>query len=237
MIIVDEKLGRINLHVNARAQRVIFRCRGDVLNCTVPPYVSADDVLKLVSQKRAELLALKEREQQRGGGELFGPKSRICTDDFEFRCVQNEELEEQVDFDLHRVTFYYNHNVDWSSPKLQSWLTQTVEGCMRTQCGRVLLPRLEELAWQRGLHYNKATIRKTKSRWGSCSGQGNINLSLYLLLLPPHLRDYIMHHELTHLLEMNHGPRFHALLNEATGGRSQLLRAELRQYTPSLRLQ
>ena len=108
---------------------------------------------------------------------------------------------------------------------------------MRTQCGRVLLPRLEELAWQRGLRCNKATIRKTKSRWGSCSGQGNINLSLYLLLLPPHLRDYIMHHELTHLLEMNHGPRFHALLNEATGGRSQLLRAELRQYTPSLRLQ
>lgn len=60
--------------------------------------------------------------------------------------------------------------------------------------------------------WNKVTIKNTKSRWGSCSKMGNLNFSYKLALLPPHLTDYIVVHELCHLKEMNHGKNFWKLV-------------------------
>jgi predicted metal-dependent hydrolase len=64
----------------------------------------------------------------------------------------------------------------------------------------------------------RIAIRDTTSRWGSCSSLGNINLSLWLLLAPEDLVDYVVKHELAHLNEMNHGPRFWAEVDRMTGG-------------------
>ena len=105
---------------------------------------------------------------------------------------------------------------------------------LRKQAKMVLPLRLKDLSAVRGLRFQKVSIHKSRTRWGSCSSKGNISLSLYLMLLPPHLQDYVMQHELTHLVEMNHGPRFWALLDEATAGKSLLLRAELKKYSKSV---
>ena len=101
---------------------------------------------------------------------------------------------------------------------------------LRKQAKAVLPPRLQALALSRGLCYRKVSIHNSHTRWGSCSSKGNISLSLYLMLLPPHLQDYVMQHELTHLVEMNHSSRFWALLDEATGGCSLQYRNELRHF-------
>ena len=107
----------------------------------------------------------------------------------------------------------------------------------RQQAKLLLPPRLHALAAARGLCYQKVSIRKSVSRWGSCSSKGNISLSLFLMMLPFHLQDYVMQHELTHLLEMNHGPRFWALLNEATGDKALQYRKEIRKFSNSICLQ
>lgn len=85
---------------------------------------------------------------------------------------------------------------------------------LRAEAKRTLPPRLAELAARHGFVYNKVFIKHNRSNWGSCSTRGNINLNLNIVRLPEHLRDYILLHELVHLREMNHGPRFHALLEE-----------------------
>lgn len=59
-----------------------------------------------------------------------------------------------------------------------------------------------------GVHYNKISINKAKTRWGSCSSMGNLNFSYRLLFLPPEAIDYVIVHELAHLKEMNHSKRF-----------------------------
>ncbi|MFV0400105.1 MAG: M48 family metallopeptidase [Oscillospiraceae bacterium] len=53
-------------------------------------------------------------------------------------------------------------------------------------------------------------ISSARTRWGSCSGKGNISFSRRLLCLPPHLIDYVVVHELAHLLQHNHSPLFYA---------------------------
>ncbi len=61
-----------------------------------------------------------------------------------------------------------------------------------------------------GVTYGKITIRRQKSRWGSCSSKGNLNFNCLLMLTPPEVIDSVVVHELCHRIEMNHSKMFYA---------------------------
>ena len=61
-----------------------------------------------------------------------------------------------------------------------------------------------------GVRYGRIHVRRQRSKWGSCSSQGNLNFNCLLLLAPAAVLDYVVVHELCHRLEMNHSPRFWA---------------------------
>ena len=73
---------------------------------------------------------------------------------------------------------------------------------------KVLCKRIAELAQAHSFNYNRISIRKQKTRWGSCSTKNNINLNANLLHLPSELIDYVLLHELVHTRVKNHGPDF-----------------------------
>ena len=74
-----------------------------------------------------------------------------------------------------------------------------------------LLPgRVKELAAWMEVSYGRLTIRSQKTRWGSCSAQGNLNFNCLLMLMPQEVRDYVVIHELCHRKHLNHSPEFWA---------------------------
>jgi len=104
------------------------------------------------------------------------------------------------------------------------------ETVLRRKAQSVLPVQLAQLAQLHGFKYSAVKIRKSKSRWGSCSTKGTISLSFYLLLLPEHLIEYVLLHELCHTVHLNHSPAFWALVNKCTQNKVIELRKEIRKY-------
>ena len=82
---------------------------------------------------------------------------------------------------------------------------------------KVELPaRAWELAAQTRMNVTRVSVRDQRSRWGSCTIGGVVSLNWRLILTPESVRDYIIHHELMHLREMNHSARFWACVEEVS---------------------
>jgi hypothetical protein len=79
---------------------------------------------------------------------------------------------------------------------------------LRTIAKHELKYRVQVQAHRTQLAINQVRVKDVTSRWGSCSEKRNVNLNWHLILLKPELIDYLIIHELMHLYEMNHGPRF-----------------------------
>jgi predicted metal-dependent hydrolase len=75
-----------------------------------------------------------------------------------------------------------------------------------------LARRARHYAERVGKPVTRVSVRDTKSRWGSCSSTGALSFSWRLVMAPEPVVDYVVAHEVAHLVEMNHGPRFWKLV-------------------------
>ena len=91
-------------------------------------------------------------------------------------------------------------------------LREAVETHYRVLAAEYLPARVAELAAIHGFDYAVVRIKNQKTRWGSCSAKGNINLNLRLMMAPDPMIDYVIIHELCHLRELNHSLAFWALV-------------------------
>jgi predicted metal-dependent hydrolase len=91
-----------------------------------------------------------------------------------------------------------------------------------------LRERLEYFAKVMHLSYKEIKFKKMKSRWGSCSSFGVITLNTQLMKFKKELIDYVLVHELSHLVHMNHSQSFHALVERYIHN-SKEIRKELKR--------
>lgn len=73
---------------------------------------------------------------------------------------------------------------------------------------KVIPVKVKHYASLMNVQYGRITIRSQKTRWGSCSSIGNLNFNCLLMMLPDEVVDYVVVHELCHLIEMNHSKDF-----------------------------
>ncbi len=86
---------------------------------------------------------------------------------------------------------------------------------LKKRAKKVLKKRLDLWAKTLGLHYQSLSITGPERRWGSCSARNDIRLNWRLIMAPLSLIDYVAVHELCHIAQKNHGPRFWHLVAEA----------------------
>ena len=98
---------------------------------------------------------------------------------------------------------------------------------------KIFPERVEHYARLMGISYGRITIREQKTRWGSCSGKGNLNFNWKLTLMPMEILDYVVVHELAHRKEMNHSRKFWKIVEQVLPD-YQERRKRLRELADSL---
>ena len=91
-------------------------------------------------------------------------------------------------------------------------LTEAELNALYAQAKELLPQRARYYAGLLGVSFERITIRCQRTRWGSCSAKKNLNFNCLLMLAPPEVIDSVVAHEICHLIEMNHSPRFYALV-------------------------
>lgn len=89
---------------------------------------------------------------------------------------------------------------------------------LKEQARAALVAASDAHAASLGRRYGRITLRDTRSRWGSCSSEGNLMYSWRLIMAPPEVLDYVAAHEVAHLEEMNHSPAYWAVVERLMPG-------------------
>lgn len=131
------------------------------------------------------------------------------------------------------VRIAYPASLSSRDPDVQAKAVAACEKALRQEAAKLLPQRLDQLASKFGYDYSGVSIKKLKSRWGSCNHQQHISLSLFLMLLPWQLIDYVLLHELNHTKHLNHSASFWAEIENHMPNAKQL-RKELRIHQPTL---
>ncbi len=198
-----------HVRISRRARRMSMRVfPGGRVEVVVPPGVGIPAVERFVSQNR-EWAERRAREFA-----LLEPLAR-------------ERRPERVELALlgREWTVHYQaaRRAGWSDAGDGTLIVRTARAT-DAEVSRVLLrwlaalastelrARLDDLAGQTGIEYARMTLRRQRTRWGSCSSAGSISLNLCLMFQPPEVVRYLMIHELCHRRHMNHSARYWRLV-------------------------
>ncbi|HZF26527.1 MAG TPA: SprT family zinc-dependent metalloprotease [Steroidobacteraceae bacterium] len=214
------------VRVSQRARRLSIRVHaGGHVEIVVPRWARAGVVERFVRRHRgwverkiAQLTArspalrdpIPRTIELAASGESFGVVTRVASG----RTRLNETLPGSIELsgDLARAKD--------AQRLLQSWLIERSRA--------ILVPRLEELALETGLQFQRAQVRRQRSRWGSCSVRGTVSLNCCLMFQRREVVRYLLLHELCHTRHMNHSRRFWQLVERFEPGHRALDR-ELRR--------
>ncbi|MDR1938092.1 MAG: M48 family metallopeptidase [Tannerellaceae bacterium] len=222
----DKELGAITLRTSPKVKRYSLKVSNGAITATMPERGNEKTLIDFINKNRSKLVeALKKAPLRRT---VLDDTADMQTNTFKLHIFRSDRENVYMNLSEGILHIACPRHTNFENEIVQQVLKDMLERALRHEAKRVLPVRLNALAKQFGFSYARVRIANTKSRWGSCSASGNINLSLSLMLLPNRLVDYVLLHELCHTVEMNHSERFWKLMNKVTGNQALSLRKELK---------
>ena len=231
-MIADEELGSIEFVRSERAKHIRVRILNTGLKVSLPNRATQEDALKFINSIRKKLI-LKQEKIEKGlekSNILISENNQLQT--LTFNVIVKPSERKNIFFSLKNGTLNieFPGGTDCTDKQNQEHFWNGISYFMRKEAKRLLPNRTKQLAEKYGFTFSDVKIQSSKTRWGSCSRAQSINLSLYLMLLPADLVDYVILHELCHTKEMNHGANFWIWMDRVTDKKSKELRAQLKNY-------
>jgi predicted metal-dependent hydrolase len=191
-----------------RARRYVLRVRRDgTVRVTIPRGGILAFAVEFARKNRVwieEQIAKRRAEAERSGAWSNGTEILVRGEPVLLTTEDQGEIQ-VVRFAGHVLPV----STEWTD------LRPVVEQYLWALADKELPIRTRQLAAQFQLQIGRVVVRNQHSRWGSCSARGTISLNWRLIQAPLFVRDYLITHELMHLRQMNHSPRFWRLVRAA----------------------
>ena len=198
---------------------------------TVPMLVSfklAEDFVKTkIKWINKNLNKVQKQEQSYT---FFSANNSFKTRSHLINITSTELSKNTVHIENTNVKVLISKKLSISSEENQLYSRNIILEIWRKEAKEYLPRRVKALAIDHNFNYQKLTIKNTKSRWGSCSFDNNINLSLHLMRISNELIDYVILHELVHTKVKNHSSKFWETLEKHCPN-SKILDKELKKYS------
>lgn len=220
MVFEDKELGTIVIRFNARAKRIIARRKDDHFLFTLPSNFDIKKFEEVLEEMRPRLRKVSVPKPVK----FIDEDTIIKTSTVPIVVKRSDKFKYiAASITKEAATVLVSNSVDIDDSSVQKDMIAAINRILSREAKRVLIPRTLNYAKKLNLKVKQVKISSSKNRWGSCSQSGNINLSHYLMLLPDNLIDYVILHELAHIVEMNHSERFWALLDKFCGEDSRAI--------------
>jgi predicted metal-dependent hydrolase len=203
MLRVDAREVPVELALHPRARRITLRVdkvRG-TLRLTLPPGVSQSEGLRFAGRQQA-WLRRRLSELPQAVPFADGAQVPVLGELHTIRHVPGARRGVWREAGEIRVSGAAAH------------LPRRVRDYLKREARREIAQRAAPLARQVGRPHGRITLRDTASRWGSCSAKGDLSFSWRLIMAPERVLQYVVAHEVAHLRQMNHSPRFWALVDQ-----------------------
>ncbi len=198
---------------------------------TVPMLVSfklAEDFVKTKIKWINKNLSKVQKQEQ--SYTFFSANNSFKTRSHLVNITSTELSKNTVHIENTNVKVLISKKLSISSEENQLYIRNIILEIWRKEAKEYLPKRVKALAIDHDFNYQKLTIKNTKSRWGSCSFDNNINLSLHLMRISNELIDYVILHELVHTKVKNHSSKFWETLEKHCPN-SKILDKELKKYS------
>ena len=198
---------------------------------TLPMLVSfkiAEDFVKTKINWINKILDKVQKQEQLHT--FFSANNSFKTRSHLVNIISTELSKNTVHIENSNVKVLISKKLSISSEENQIYIRNIILEIWRKEAKEYLPKRVEALAIDHDFNYQKLTIKNTKTRWGSCSFDNNINLSLHLMRISNKLIDYVILHELVHTKVKNHSSKFWETLEKHCPN-SKILDKELKKYS------
>lgn len=210
--ITDEEFGTITLRRSSKASHIRIRVAPDGrLRVSLPVYAPVFLVKRLIKNSRPQLRAMLDEQHTDMHfmhGMQIGKSHTLIVRESTGRSAKATRHGQQIIVQLPT-------GKDINDPLIHRHVRDTVISALRIEAKSYLPKRLSYLAAKYGFSYQRVRFSHAGSRWGSCSSSGTISLNIALMKLPFELIDYVLIHELSHTVEMNHSEDFWELVAQA----------------------
>lgn len=223
----DKELGVIILRQSAKARHYTLKISNGQITGIMPPGGDERKMLAFIEEKRSKLIKALEKRPAKSG---LDESTNLQTNTFRLHIFCTERTNFYMKLEEGILHIACPQGTVFEKESVQKILQNLLGRALLHEANRILPQRLHALAQQYRFVYSDVRITKTKTSWGSCNTRRMISLSRSLMLLPDHLIDYVLLHELCHTMEMSHNDRFWRLMDGVTDKKAKALRQELKQY-------
>lgn len=194
---------KLSFRRNAKCKRMVLRLSTDGTGAviTLPPRASKAEALRFAETSKPWLIKTLEK---RVPPVLFAHEQQLLFNGQLHTISATGGRRGLIAYDADQLLISVPGDTAHVARRLSDWL--------KAQAKEKLQKASQDYAVAMQTKFRKLTIRDQKSRWGSCSATGDLSYSWRLILAPPEVLDYVAAHEVAHLKEMNHGPRFWRLV-------------------------
>ncbi|AHF05850.1 hypothetical protein DESME_01200 [Desulfitobacterium metallireducens DSM 15288] len=198
---------------NSRSKRLSLRIGRDKVRVTAPCKATKREIREFVEANQdwilahwvkiqEELLNIPKRQYQDGEAlSVLGQSLELKIMKTNQKTMRLRYLKEEKKIEIRLPEGIALENQNEATREiLGQWLKRKAREVFQT--------KLDQVSAQMGVSYKAFRLKEQKTRWGSCSSKGNINLNWRVILAPEQVIDYLIIHELAHLKHMNHSPSF-----------------------------